>query len=233
MDTRWHRGLALVLLLTVGCSAFAAPVGPVYPPPGGVDWSGSGSGLLGTATWEYSNHDATGLSGLYFGLNQVDYGELGAGLNGTADPFTFFGVSGTTAEWRASTIWENAVTLIPQSALTRLTMTVTGLGSNPWTTDLTSIGLDNTATFGDLGAVVDNSSGSDFTLQWSIEADVGSGWQSINSIQQHFTNDGNTRSSFATGYFYEAAPVPVPAAVWFFASALGVFGLMGKRKQHA
>ncbi|MGB5201057.1 MAG: VPLPA-CTERM sorting domain-containing protein [Sedimenticolaceae bacterium] len=32
---------------------------------------------------------------------------------------------------------------------------------------------------------------------------------------------------------YETSPVPIPAAVWLFASALGVFGYLGKRKANA
>ena len=207
------KGLVAGVFLTVSMGIASAFIqGPDYPPPGGVTWSGSGSGTSGTATWNYSNFDVSGLDSLYFGLNQVDYGAIGAGLNNTADAFSLYSVSGTTAEWHASTTWYNGSSNVPAS--TRLVMTVGNLGPNPWTTDLASIGLDTG--FGDLGAVVDNSSGSNFTLDWKIEADTGSGWQAINSVQQYLSHDGFTRTNFATGFYSELTAVPEPTTliVW-------------------
>jgi hypothetical protein len=208
---------------------FSTLVGPSYPPPGGVDWSGNGVNAAdGTAVWNYDNFNANAFNELYFGLNQLDYGPAGAGLSGTADTFSLFGVSGQTAEWRANTTWFNPGTQANQAAETRLTMTVTGLGATPWITDLASIGLD--VGFGDLGAVVDNSNGLDFVLTWNIQANTGSGWQTINSVLQDISNTGDTRSSVGTG-FYSA--VPIPAAAWLFGS--GLLGLVGiaRRKKSA
>jgi hypothetical protein len=148
--------------------------------------------------------DASAFDALYFGVNQIDNGVVGAGLNGTANAFSFVGITGSTATWEADTTWINDVTGDLQNAKTRLEMTIAGL---TWITDLASIGLD---TFGDLGAVVDNSSGADFTLEWNIMADTGGGWLAINSIQQADGNDGNTKSNFATGFYYTT---PAPAVL--------------------
>ncbi len=201
----------------------------VYPAPGGNSWSGNGvNGPDGTAVWEYSGFNTGGVSSLYFGLNQTSYGTLGARLHGAADPFTSIGVSGTTATWSGTTTWKIHNSPSDQHILvnTRLLMTITGLGANPWIEDLASIGLD---TFGFLGAVVDNSAGQDFTLQWAIQADVGNGWQAINSVQQAWDHNGMTRSSFATGFYYEPAQsVPEPGTLAML--ALG-FVAVGTRRR--
>lgn len=202
----------LVVLTSV---ANAAIQGPTYPAPGGNSFSGNGvSGANGTAIWNYSGFDTNGFDSLYFGLNQTDHGALGAGLDGVANPFSLHAISGNTAEWRANTSWFVSTGGPHVPATTRLVMTVTGLGATPWITDLASIGLDTG--FGNLGAVVDNSSGLDFTLAWKVEANTGSGWQAINSVPQHASHNGYTRTSFATGFYYTEAAVPEPTtlAVW-------------------
>lgn len=93
---------------------------------------------------------------------------------------------------------------------------------------LARIGLDDIGTYGVLGAVVGNSAGQAFTLSWMIEANVGNGWQAINSILQNIANDVDTVSSFATGFYVE--PVPIPAAAWLFGSALLGLGVMKRRR---
>lgn len=100
-------------------------------------------------------------------------------------------------------------------------MTVNGLGANPWITNLASIGLDDTGAFGNLGAVVDNSSGLDFTLGWKVEANTGSGWVPINSVLQTAAHAGYTETNFATGFYYEL-PASVPEA-----GALAVWSILG------
>lgn len=231
MNIKSLSSLLCTFSLIISFNSNAAVVGPDYPPPGGNTWVGNGvSGADGVAIWTYSNFDTNAFSELYFGLNQVDYGALGAGLNGSVDAFSLHSVTGTTAEWRASTQWLNPTTLVLQAAQTRLTMDISGLGVNPWITDLASIGLDDVGMFGDLGVVADNSAGLDFTLNWSVQADTGSGWQSINSVQQHITHDGYTRSSVGTG-FYSVSAVPVPAAIWLFGSGLlGLIGVARRKK---
>ena len=227
MRARFRWAAIACLIGLMASASQAASVGPDYPPPGGVTWTdGGGNGLIGTKTWNYSAFDVSGLNALYFGLNQIDYGAIGAGLHGAADAFTLFTVSGTTAEWRASTTWANDVTNVHGPAATRLLMTVTGLGANPWITDLASIGLN--VGFGDLGAVVDNSSGSNFSLDWSIQAKTGSVWQGINTVQQNLDHTGYTKSNFATGFYSQASSVPEPTSLALL-SGLGVMGLASVR----
>ena len=225
-------GLGAALVLT-SLSSFAAPtLGPVYPAPNGNDWVSNGvSAADGTSVYSYSNFDLSGLDSLYFGLNQVDYGLAGAGLNGSPSTFNFISASGDTAVWEANTDWDDPG--VPgtglTAAMTRLTMTVSsGL---TWSTDLAGAGLDDVGTFGPLGAVVDNSAGVDFDLTWAIEGNTGSGWQALNSIQQPSSNQA-TRSSVGTGFYYveSAAPVPVPATLSLFAAGIAGLGWMRRRK---
>lgn len=232
--------IAFACVLCFAGNANAAIMGPDFPPPGGVNWSSSGvNGTEGTAIWNYSGLDVTGLDSLYFGLNQVGYGPVGVGLDGLVAPFVFGSVSGQTAVWNGSTTYFDGTSNPP--ADTRLTMTVTGLGATPWVTDLASIGLDDTGTFGILGAVVDVSSGSDFVLTWKIEAKIGNGgFQPVNGssgIQQFPGHDGDTRTNFATGFYSEAtAAVPEPASLLTFsglALGIGLGGWRKRRKQRA
>lgn len=195
-----------VFIAALAAPSYAAPVGPTYPAPGGNDFASTGGpgAQAGGVTWSYSNFDVSGLSALYFGLDQLN-GPVGAGLSGTADPFSNFdGVSGTVATWSGTTTWydhQNGTN--PSTVATRLTITITGLGSTPWVTDLASIGLDSG--FGDLGAVVDNSSGSDFSMHWAVESDADGGWKALNDVRQHSSRDGQTITNFGTGFYYEEA----------------------------
>lgn len=233
MNTLFSLSAACAFLAIFSFSSHAATVGPVYPAPGGNSWVNTGgiSAASGTAVWSYSAFDVTGLTGLYFGLDQLNYGPAGAGLSGTADPFVFSGVSGQTATWTALTTWDNpnVIGTGTTAATTRLRMTITGLGGTPWITDLASVGLDDTGTFGALGAVADNSAGLDFDLTWDIMADTGGGYIAINSVQQPPGPPyDQTRSSVATGFY---STVPVPAAAWLFGSAMvGLFGVSRRKR---
>lgn len=225
--------LICALLLSASVNVHAATLGPLYPAPGGHDFVNTGgiSGANGTAIWGFSNFDPASFDTLYYGLDQLSYGTAGAGLDGTLTPFTFSGVAGQTATWGGTTTWYDDVTLVATASTTRLQLTITGLGATPWITDLSSVGLNDIGTFGDLGAVADNSSGLDFVLQWTIEADTGSGWEAINTVQQSSAHEGDTRSSIATGFYYTApSAVPIPAAGWLFGSALLGLGIVNRKK---
>ena len=221
----------LILILIPVSTANASILGPTYPAPGGNDWTNTGgiSGASGTAVWDYSNFDNSAFDTLYLGLDQVSYGTNGAGLDNTISPFSFSSASGQTATWTASTTWYHDVNNAPTPASLRLVMTVAGIAS-PWVTDLASIGLDDTGSFGTLGAVIDNSAGVDFTLSWKIEADIGSGWQSLNSVPQSSSHNGWTRTNFATGFYYTMSSVPEPTTLVIW-SLFGFVGTLGFRRR--
>ncbi|XOV87994.1 MAG: PEP-CTERM sorting domain-containing protein [Pseudomonadota bacterium] len=202
------KGILFGLCATfaVGQQAIAGVVGPQWPAPGGTSYVSNGVNPgSGIRVETFSGFDVTGLSGLYYGLDQLNYGPAGAGLNGSPDPFSLFVVSGQTAVWTGTTSYldQNDGWI---TADTRMTWTVAGLGATPWITNLASVGLDTG--FGDLGAVIDNSLGQDFTLSWTIQADVGNGFQFINAIPQQQSQDGKTSTSVARGFYSVSVPEP-------------------------
>ena len=224
------RQLAICITCLVAAvpSAQATTLGPTYPAPGGNDWQNTGTNPTeGTAIWEFTNFDVTGLDALYYAFNNIDYGHNGAGLDNTLTDFAFQSVAGDTATWNAATQYWNGSQYI--NANVQLVATIS-FGSASWETDLASIGLDDTVVYGEIGAVIDNSAGDDFHLSWKVEGDVGSGWQQLNgppnsgAIQQFSGYGGHTRSSVAWGFYYVESEVPAPTGVIGLAS-LGVIGL--------
>ena len=208
---------AIALLLGVACSAQAAPIGPVYPAPGGTVFTNTGgvSGASALATWDYSGFDSGSFLDLYFGVDQITYGPLAAGLDGVLHPFSYVGAVGQTATWSLMSPYVSAGgTGDPPSGNypVEFRMTTTDFGPNPWI-PAASVGLP-----AGVGSVIDNSAGIDFTLNWEMVADMGSGFIPINSVPQG--PGGQTVSSFGEGFYFT---VPEPATLSL--TALGLLGI--------
>lgn len=219
--------LLSVVLFSFSAITHATPFGPQYPAPGGNTFSGNGvSGANGWAVWNLGGFDTNAFDTMYYGLNQVDYGPTGAGLNGNADVLNFSHISGNTAVWTGFTPWLASPGIV-QAVQTRLLIAASC--GNCWITDLASIGLDNTGAFGSLGAVLDVSSGANFGIEWTIQAFVNGGWQALNSVPQLASQDGKTRSSFATGFYWTESAVPEPSMLILLTA--GLSGLMFRRRR--
>ena len=208
-------------LIAIQIPATAALVGPVDPPPGGYTFTNIGgvSGTEGLAVWGHTGFTSSAFADLYYGLDQSTYGTLGAGLAGSLLPFNYVGASGQTATFTLiSPYISPGGTGDPPSGNypVRLEMTVTGLGATPWV-DAVSLGLP-----ADVGAVVQNTAGLDFTLSWQMQADMGSGYIPLNGPGGVPQNGGGTVSSFATGFYY--APVPEASSFLFSGLIACVFG---------
>ena len=209
--------IAAVAALAITTAASAVPTGPVYPPPGGVTFSGSGAasaGDPGGRNFNFSTFDPGSFSELYWGASSANL--PAAGLDGILHPMSFAGVSGTQSWWETTSNWTNPTTNVTTLETIRLLITITGLGTSPWV-DATTVGLPAS-----LGWVVDNSSGGNFSANLSFIVPT-EGGQALNALQQFPGCSGNpcARSSFAGGFYY-VDPVPEPGTL-----ALAGLGLIG------
>jgi hypothetical protein len=143
-------------------------------------------------------------SRLYWGRSSL--ASATAGLDGAPHLMTFSSFSGTTATWTGTTSWTNPATgSITASVPLRMTITVTGLGANPWVTSGSVPSLDPGPGTG-IGAVVNNAAQVNFSANIQFLADIptdGSGnFIALNTVP---ALAGQTNSSF-TGGFYSATP---------------------------
>ena len=203
----------------------ATPTGPVYPAPGGNAFSfgpGTSAGDPGGIDFNYSSFVGSSFSNLYWG---VDSSALpAAGLDGTYNPMAFSGDSGTTATWDVTSVYTNPMTLVTSTDTIQLAIDVTGLGTTPWIM-ATSVGLPGT-----IGAVVDDSAGSNFTANIAF-TDVSQGGIAINQLLQPTSSD-LTVSSF-NGAFYYNPPVvsstPEPGTLVLMGASLIGFAVLRRR----
>jgi hypothetical protein len=179
------------------------------PPNNGtvtVGFSGAASaGSAGGRTVDFSSFTPnTTWSRLYWGRSSL--ASATAGLDGTQHVLTFASFTGTTATWNGTTSWTNPANgTVHSSVPLRMTITVTGLGANPWVTSTSVPSLDPGPGTG-IGAVVNNSSLVNFSANVQFLADIptdGSGnFIALNDVP---VLAGQTNSSF-TGGFYSATP---------------------------
>jgi hypothetical protein len=96
------------IAVTLGSPAIglATPIGPVYPPPGGVTFSGSGSLVnAGGSTRTYSGFDPSQWSDLFWNITDGNIGNVtfdtttGSGVSSVA-------VSGNQITWSLTPDWE-------------------------------------------------------------------------------------------------------------------------------
>jgi len=194
---------AAVLLLG-GMTPAAAIIGPVYPPPGGVDFATSGgqAGDPGGINFHFTNFDPGQFSELYWGPASADAVLLTLNGGPADDILAFSSVSGNAAEWTGTSFYANAGVDVP----TRFTLTITGLGANPFV-DAGSVGADP-----GIGVLADDSAGLDFTANLLFEALVQGTWQAVNTLPQ--PGGGYTSTSFSGGFFYEPPTIGVSPDSW-------------------
>lgn len=210
------KQVVFVLLLTAiagRATAAVVPVGPMFPAPGpsAFVWNGSSAGSAAGAGFSYSNFDISGLTGLYQGLWDASLYPT-ASLDGTPDPLAFSSATATTATWTGTTSWTDPSNSIFYAAVPiKLDIAVTA-GPASWVTlPILGILFDPA-----LGAVIDNSTGANYAINLKFSADVGSGYQAINTINQ--LGGGLTTSSVSLGFY----SVPEPSSFGLAGIALGL-----------
>lgn len=165
---------------------------------------------------DYSEIDLSGLDALYFGINPDS--PPSAGFD-TLFPFhpqmSFVDTDGTTARWEGSS--DLVTDTISMTVPTRYLLTVQGLGSDPWI-DASTVGAPTS-----IGAVVDVSSGADFSTTVFFQADYGDGFVPMEEPPFPFTG----RRGVSVGYsFYAVYTIPEPSALVLAAMGTALFVAM-------
>lgn len=210
---------AAVLSMLVAGVAAAAPIGPGYPPPGGVTWSGSGAGpgQTGGMTWSYSGLSQPGnFSSLWWGPTAATTGPLtSSGTGSNSQPVTGWsqiGLNNNQAALLFSNPWFIDLAMTADiSVPVRILLTVTDLSDNP-------VGLIDAISVpgisGAVGPLLDVvGSGlvtTGFKANFEYQAYYG-GWIAtdtfFNTLQTTCT--GCVLKSFSAGFWHEP-PVAVP-----------------------
>lgn len=204
-----RTSLFALLVVAIAQLALAAPVnGPDYPAPGGNAFSFSGDlGGVGGRDVTYTGFDIVtpGLVNLWQGL--WDPNAAAAALDGSLDVLSFDNVSGPTATWTGTTSWTNPddSTFYP-SVPVMMEITIVS-GPVSWSV-LPIVGADFDSS---LGAVLDNSTGGDYTINILFSADtaVSAGFVPLDTINQ---GSGGTLTSVSLG-FYSQVPEPSTLAL--------------------
>lgn len=231
MHTYLRNRTYLVLIiglvsLFISTAANAVPLtGPMYPAPGGNSFGSVGdAGDVGGADLTYSAFDGAEFLELYWGP-QWGATAPAAGLDGTPDALSFLSIAGATATWSGVTDYTAPVGDPGYSDCSgcaiKMEITITS-GAVGWATEGSVTGLTGLAP--GIGAVVDNSSGVDYTVNMAILADVGNGFEAINGIHQ--TGGGLTGAS-VSGAFYSVVPEPSTALLL----GGGLIGLAMRRRR--
>jgi hypothetical protein len=208
-------------------AAIQLDFGPVYPPPGGNSFAGSGNGpgRAGGFNFIFSNIDLSKEQALYWGMSNADlFGNPVTGLSmqsgSTILNSEVFGISGDAQLSANAWQWSGKSTIIPkglppQPINTRVTVTVSA-GTGAWIQDPTTLGLDST--FAKPRALW-NIKSSSFTANVLMEAQspLDTSWQPYNDLADTLRNAGwadqvSTDGSF-TGGFYGTVPEPYSLAM--------------------
>lgn len=193
---RWKPcSLIGCFLLTIGTVAAEDLRGPVYPPPGGADFSssGTGEGDPGGITWTLSEIQVDKFLRLFWGPQGAD--SVQVSLDGGALNTLVFSASESSlpamARWMGTAHYVHPRYGDQGNIPVRFTMTQIG------DTNLQTAPAEISGS----GAVLDvMDAGSSFTVNLLFEADWG-GWQPINLLEQ--PPGGYTRTEFLAGFYYE------------------------------
>jgi hypothetical protein len=237
---------AVLAAVTVAAPAQAQLIGPQYPPPGGVVFSGSGAGpgRAGGRTNTYSNLDQSQYNALYWGPSpnglQFTY-EGDTNGNGNAyddkpgETLTFSSMSGNLASWTGESElkWHNGSSFVFSTVLTRLDAVLTDLSNNPinWMS-AGSLGLSNV---GAVGPITGTGFKANFTMYARdprnlVYTPVDQLFDSLNTDPSSPIYN-QSRRSLSFGFYSQAVPEPGTWAALAGIASVGGLALLRRRSR--
>lgn len=208
----------------------AAPTGPVFPPPGGVTFSGSGpSALSGTRTGSYSGFDLSATGDLYFTIDPIRLA-MDAAIDSAGETLSLnLGLSNLAAGLAVFTGNTRVISFgNPIAVNTRFTMQALDAGNAP-------LALATNVDIGG-GALPVLLVGGNYKIQTSFQAAYASNnvYTSATSLFDGTVGKspagGQLLSSTSGGFYYTAAPVPEPGTWALFGLGLALTGAAARRQ---
>lgn len=200
--------LAATFVLVVGAPGWAATIGPVYPPPGGVVFASGGAanaGLTPGRTWNYTGLDPNAYDELYWGLTSLAGPLVNAPGVNTSQPGTSVVLSGNVATYTFSSPWTLQTAFATYTNPIRYTATA-------------STGTFQLGGMGYLGVWLPVT-GTSFSITHLFEVWNGTSWEGVNNFYNSkpgTASGGQVQTSVSAGFWYteEVAAVPDPASTF-------------------
>lgn len=230
-------GLSALLLAGSIQNSMAVPMGPTFPPPGGVTFgaAGAGVGKAGGTTFTFTGFNLAASSNLYWGAASAN--AVGMALDGLINNLgTFTGAArteivslsltgvGTASGTGTTEILTNSGLLVRN---THFNLTVRDL-----TTALVPLITTGSVGLGFAGVLLDVNTLTTNGFTALLEAfDTASGLPLDNYFTSQNTLGGSSQTSFQGGFFYDPLSVPEPGTLAIL--GLGLVGLAAARRRKA